>query len=276
MLRLFNKGVYPAPAGKRSENLADELALRNILLRSLPMVNRERIIVILGIVSAIASLAIGVARTATVSDISQKQPDYERLSKMLAAGAFQKADRQTYRMMLIALGKYPDQLSKSVYLTEDDIANFPCKDLLKLDELWHEYSRGKFSFRTQRKIWMNLQRGPDSQSLHLSELFDRFAQRVNWRGDQGWKSYQELSFDLGATPGHLPALASGGSVTKVVAAKDLNSELGQKTDVALWGFNVNCIRVNRNGQLIRCTPNLSPAIFSRLQTCQPQNYSKPN
>lgn len=112
----------------------------------------------------------------------------------------------------------------------------------------------------------------DSQSLSISEIFDRFAHRVNWRDDKGWKSYQELSFDLRATPGHLPALVSGGSVSKVVAANDLNSEFSRKTDVPLWGFNVSCIRVNQKGKFIACTPNLSPAIFSRLQTCQSRGY----
>ncbi|MEB3278847.1 MAG: GUN4 domain-containing protein [Lyngbya sp.] len=242
--------------------------MNDIKSRSLPMVNlnlnREQTIVVLGIVSAIASLVIGVARTATVSELPDKKPDYERLSKMLAARAFQKADRQTYRMMLMVLRKYPDQLSKSVYLTEDDIANFPCEDLLKLDELWHQSTRGKFSFRTQQQIWMNLQQSQVSTSLNFSELFDNFAEKVNWKVDQSWKSYEELSFDFQANPGHLPALASGGSVTKVM---EVGGNLKQKTNVPLWGFNVNCIRENQEG-LMRCTPNLSPAIFSRLASCQ--------
>lgn len=231
------------------------------------MVNRERIIVVLGVVSAIASLVIGMARTATVSELPHKKPDYERLSKMLAAGAFLKADRQTYRMMLMVLQKYPDQLSKSVYLTEADIAKFPCEDLLKIDQLWDQYSRGKFSFRTQQKIWMNLQHRQISKSLGLSERFEHYAQEVNWRSAQSWKSYEELTFDFKANPGHLPALASGGSVTKDVQVKDLK----QKTDVPLWGFNVNCVRANQDEPLMKCTPNLSPAIFSRLASCQLKN-----
>lgn len=231
------------------------------------MVNRERTIVVLGVVSAIASLVIGMARTATVSELPHKKPDYERLSKMLAAGAFQKADRQTYRIMLIVLQKYPDQLSKSVYLTEDDIANFPCEDLLKLDQLWSQYSRGKFGFRTQQQIWMNLQQSQDSQLWNLSQLFDDFAQKVNWKVAQGWKSYEELTFDLKANPGHLPALAAGGSVTIMIPVKD-NPKLKSKTDMPLWGFNVHCVRANQTDQLIKCTPNLSPAIFSRLASCQ--------
>ncbi|WP_413163076.1 GUN4 domain-containing protein [Capilliphycus salinus ALCB114379] len=228
------------------------------------MVNRERTIIVLGIVSAIASVVIGVARTATVSELPEKKPDYERLSKMLAARAFEKADRQTYRIMLMVLRKYPDRLSKSVYLTEDDIANFPCEDLLRIDEVWHQYTRGKFSFRTQQQIWMNLQQSQVSKTLNFSKFFEDFAQQVNWKVAQGWKSYEELTFDLQAKPGHLPALASGGSVTTTVQNNDLN----QKTDTPLWGFNVNCIRENQEGQLIRCTPNLSPAIFSRLASCQ--------
>lgn len=264
MLRLFNKSGYFVPAVKQS------LITWGSVLQIKLMRNREQVIITLGIVSAIASLIIGMARTATVSELPAQQLDYERLSKMLAAGAFQKADRQTYRMMLLRLQKYPDRLSKSIYLTEEDIARFPCKDLLKLDQLWHQYSRGKFSFRTQNKIWQNLQHRQRSQGLNSSELFDNFAQKVHWKAPQRWKSYKELTFDLDANPGHLPAMASGGSITTKIQVQDKT----QKTDVPLWEFNVNCTRVNQDGQLIQCTPNLSPAIFSRLKRCQFRNFSR--
>ncbi len=233
------------------------------------MLNREQMIILLGVISALASLGIGMARTAIVSEHrdQNKKPDYERLSKLLAAGAFLKADRLTYRMMLIALKKYPDQLSESVYLTEADIAKFPCEDLLKIDELWHQYTQGKFSFTTQQQIWMNVQHRQSSE-FSRSESFEHFAQAVNWKVAHSWKSYEELTFDLQAHPGHLPALVSGGSVSQEIQIKGLK----QKTDQPLWEFNVNCVPTQRGSLLMNCTPNLSQAIFSRLQSCQTPKF----
>ncbi len=230
------------------------------------MLNQERMIVVLGAVSAIASLLIGVAKTATVPEASQKSLDYDRLSKMLNIGLLKKADRYTYRLMLLALKKYPDQFSPEIYLTPKDIDKFPCKPLLKIDKIWHQHTQGKFSFTTQSQIWMKLKHSIEiepTESTSSSVLFEHFAKTVNWQESQTWKSYDQLTFNLQGNPGHLPALTSGGSVSQVEV-----DTFKKITDKPLWGFNVRCVQSRRQNGGMSCTPNLSPSIFDRLDVCK--------
>lgn len=231
------------------------------------MLNRERMIVVLGAISAIASLLIGVAKTATVLEISQKPLDYERLSQMLTLGLLKKADRYTYRLMLLALRKYPDQFSPEIYLTSKDIAQFPCKPLLKIDKIWHQHTQGKFSFSTQSQIWMNLKNSmkiDQTESVPSSALFEHFAEAVNWQVNQTWKSYDQLTFNLDGNPGHLPALTSGGSFSQTL---EVNASK-RITDKPLWGLNVQCVQSRSPNEGISCTPNLSPTLFERLDVCK--------
>ncbi|WP_254172890.1 GUN4 domain-containing protein [Planktothrix pseudagardhii] len=123
------------------------------------MGNREKIIVALGVIASITSLVIGMARTATVSEKIRVKPDYERLANLLAAKQFTKAERQTYRMMLLALGK-DTKYSDPIELNQQDIAKFPCEDLRELEKIWHGYTHGTIHFRNKIMSWQN-----DQQNL---------------------------------------------------------------------------------------------------------------
>lgn len=121
------------------------------------MGNREKVIVLLGIIVSITSLVIGMARTATVSEKTKVKPDYERLAYLLSAKQFTKAERQTYRVMLLALGKNP-KYSDSVELKKRDIAKLPCADLRKIEKIWHPYNPGNIQFRNRVMSWENNQK----------------------------------------------------------------------------------------------------------------------
>lgn len=108
------------------------------------MRNREKIIVLLGVFTFITSIVIGVARTATVSEKVIPKPDYERLANLLSAGLLDKADRQTYRIMLIIAKKQSVPFSPTISLTEVELSQFPCDELRKIDATWKSYTPKSF------------------------------------------------------------------------------------------------------------------------------------
>lgn len=110
------------------------------------MRNREKIIVLLGVFTFITSIIIGVARTATVPEKVIPKPDYERLSNLLAAGLLEKADRQTYRILLLIAKNESVPFSASLSLTDVDLSQFPCEELRKIDATWKSYAPQKVSF----------------------------------------------------------------------------------------------------------------------------------
>ena len=108
------------------------------------MKNREKIIVLLGVFTFITSIIIGVARTATVSEKVIPKPDYERLANLLSAGLLEKADRQTYRILLLITKKQSVPFSASISLTEVELSQFPCEELRNIDATWKRYTSKSF------------------------------------------------------------------------------------------------------------------------------------
>jgi hypothetical protein len=117
------------------------------------MGKREYQIVIFSLICAIASLAIGMSRNATRPTPTSPVLDSDRLANLIASGALQKADRQTYRMMLSVLHK------KNRRLTRRDIARFPCGALAELDRTWHQSSNGQLSFIEPYQRWKTARGG---------------------------------------------------------------------------------------------------------------------
>lgn len=117
--------------------------------------------------------------------------DYSLLHNLLETGQWQKADRQTWEVMLKAAGR-----EEEGWLTIEDIQNFPCTDLRTIDWLWEHYSNGRFGLSVQQRIW---------QSSNTD--YTDFCDRIGWRVRSGWLYYNELSFNLKAPEGHLPVLA---------------------------------------------------------------------
>ena len=118
------------------------------------MGHQEKVIVALGVIASITSLVIGMARTATLSEKIQVKPNYERLANLLAVKKYSKAELQTYRMMLLALGKNP-KYSDPIPLNSKDIAQLPCEDLRKMENIWYRYTQGKIHFKNKNMSWQN-------------------------------------------------------------------------------------------------------------------------
>lgn len=129
---------------------------------------------------------------------SEKGIDYTKLRKLLATGEWKEADRETTNIILQVIGK--DFWWK---VTTSDVDNFPCDDLRTINQLWVKYSKGKFGFSVQKKIYIDELGGTRNYNR---EIWQEFCDRVGWRKAGKWLIYSNLTFELlDTTPrGHLP------------------------------------------------------------------------
>lgn len=128
---------------------------------------------------------------------SEKSIDYTKLRDALAAGKWKEADDETYLVMLQAVGR-----EKNDYITEEELSNFPCTDLLTIDQLWVKYSNGRFGFSVQKKIYLSV--AGNLNGSYDDEACNKFGARVGWRVLGNWITYGKLTFDNSTPEGHLP------------------------------------------------------------------------
>jgi len=121
--------------------------------------------------------------------------DYYKLRDLLQQGNWKAADRETTMRMCAVIGR-----QKQGWLRMEDIKQLPCKDLNIIDRLWIEASNGKFGFSIQKQIWQECG-SPTKYNMN----WGRFCDRVGWRKNRKWLSYNNLTFQLNKAPeGHLP------------------------------------------------------------------------
>jgi hypothetical protein len=113
--------------------------------------------------------------------------NYAQLEESLKTQQWRKADYKTYLLMLTTVGKVQGE-----HLDLTVLESFPCEDLRTIDQLWMQYSNGKWGFSVQNQIWEDCG-GPLDTS---DKKWMRFGDRVGWRKDGKWINYDELSFDL--------------------------------------------------------------------------------
>ncbi|MDF2387561.1 GUN4 domain-containing protein [Nostoc ellipsosporum NOK] len=118
---------------------------------------------------------------------------YQNLENLLKAGKWKAADEETARVML-KVAKREEQ----GWLDYESIENFSCNDLLTIDQLWTKYSNGHFGFSVQKRIWLECGGKVDY------ETECRLGDRVGWRKQGRWLSYEKCNFSLDAPKGHLP------------------------------------------------------------------------
>ncbi len=151
-------------------------------------------------------------RTGLLSSIQQelavlKQPVLtaylQQLEECLKAQHWEYADIETYRLMMIAVGKEVGQ-----GFEPDELLNFPCEELLAIDGLWVKYSNGQFGFSVQKDIYLECGGIPDGN--YYEEAFEKFANRIRLRNGDKW----EFRYDTSAPMGHLPGfvVSGGGSL----------------------------------------------------------------
>lgn len=137
--------------------------------------------------------------------------DYTPLRDALAAGQWQEADQLTTNLMLKAAKR-----EQEGWLDLKSVENFSCSDLKTIDQLWVKYSQGKFGFSVQKQLYLSVggKLGADNWTDDNWTENDwvnyrRFAIMVGWKTgtpneDEGYKNYDDLSFNLSAPNGQLP------------------------------------------------------------------------
>ncbi|HIK03470.1 MAG TPA: GUN4 domain-containing protein [Trichormus sp. M33_DOE_039] len=128
---------------------------------------------------------------------SEKGIDYTRLRDLLAAKRWKEADKETYLVMIQAVGKKGGD-----YFTDDELLNFPCTDLRTIDRLWVKYSNGHFGFSIQKEIYLSL--GGKTDGKYYNKAWMKFGDRVGWSENNSWLYYYDLTFETSSPRGNLP------------------------------------------------------------------------
>ena len=118
--------------------------------------------------------------------------DYTRLSSLLKVGEWKKADQETCDLIVKIANRGFEQ----------NLRILPIEDLRTINQLWSQNSNGHFGFKAQKQIYWD-----------VSKKVGDFGEKMGWRGKAGlfggvfgWKSYDDLNFNLKYAPkGHLPA-----------------------------------------------------------------------
>lgn len=141
-----------------------------------------------------------------VNLVRTKGVDYRNLEKLLAAGKWKEADKETANKMLEVMGR-----QKEGRLKTEDIENFPCEDLRTIDQLWVKYSNGRFGFSVQKRIYQSL----GGTRTYDEKIWEAFGDTVGWRKNTKWLEDDELLFSKTAKTGHLPARARRGQTSRI-------------------------------------------------------------
>ncbi len=126
---------------------------------------------------------------------SEKNVNSNKLRELLAAGQWKEADKETAQVMLLAAGR-----ENEGWLDVDSIDNFPCEDLRTINQLWLNYSNGKFGFSVQKEIYESL----GGTREYNQQVWESFGDHVGWRKEGNWLTYDKLTFNLNAPKAHLP------------------------------------------------------------------------
>ncbi|MEA5489071.1 MULTISPECIES: GUN4 domain-containing protein [Pseudanabaena] len=131
-----------------------------------------------------------------------KTSRYQQLEDYLTAKQWYEADQETYRLMITAVGKDVGQR-----FSTKDIKEFPCDELLAIDNLWGKLSNGLYGFSVQKQIYVECG-GKLDFSNPSSKTWDKFCDQTAWKKDGKYVLYPEPFFENNFmyVKGHLPYL----------------------------------------------------------------------
>ncbi|RUT03657.1 hypothetical protein DSM106972_052960 [Dulcicalothrix desertica PCC 7102] len=131
---------------------------------------------------------------------SEKKIDYSYLRDLLKAGKWQEADDATLNAMLQMARR-----KKHGWMDIESINKLPHIDLLTIDTLWVKYSKGRFGFSVQKKIYLTCCEKTDRKHMYyIDECWKKFGDTVGWRVNENWIWHSEANFSISAPQGHLP------------------------------------------------------------------------
>jgi hypothetical protein len=146
-----------------------------------------------------------VANQSNLASQPIAKANYTKLEQLLAAGKWKEADEETYNKMLEVGGKQQvGHMIRGELIGIKDIRNFPCPDWRAMDRLWVKYSKGRFGFSVQKRIYQNL----GGTKEENGQVFSAYYEAIGWK-QKGEKEnlllYSQLTFNSNAPSGHLPA-----------------------------------------------------------------------
>jgi len=138
---------------------------------------------------------------------------YAQLEYFLKAENWEAADRETDKLMLNI-----SKAENKIFLGFEQINNFSCPDLRRIDQLWVSNSDNRFGFSVQKQIWINtmnrlgitLAEWTDNEWTYKDEAnYVEFAKQVGWYNERqqegssrgSWVSYSELINGIKENPG---------------------------------------------------------------------------
>ncbi|MGV2390617.1 MAG UNVERIFIED_CONTAM: GUN4 domain-containing protein [Microcystis novacekii LVE1205-3] len=89
--------------------------------------------------------------------------------------------------------------TKEKYLKIEDIDNFPCEDLATINQLWLQYSQGKFGLSVQKRIYESLGGSGNYESNKNGMILE---QKSVGELITKWLYYNQITFSLKAPSGH--------------------------------------------------------------------------
>ncbi|OKH41822.1 hypothetical protein NIES2101_33690 [Calothrix sp. HK-06] len=113
-----------------------------------------------------AIFLIGLASFAGFYKTESVNPRYIQLQNLLSQGRWKDADVETADRMWGVAGQWEKRSLQAA-----DYNNFPCEDLRAIDNLWTKYSKKRFGFSTQSRIF---------QSSDVNKNLDKFMIQVGW------------------------------------------------------------------------------------------------
>ncbi|MBD1910120.1 MULTISPECIES: GUN4 domain-containing protein [unclassified Leptolyngbya] len=134
---------------------------------------------------------------------SERNVEYSVLQELLRDSLWREADRETFRVMLLATDR-----SREAWLSPDSLLRIPCTDLATISHLWDKHSNGHFGFIAQERIFHGLVQSNPKQGDR--QLIIDLALRLKWMWKAGnfyplFRNYDDLTFSSDAVMGHLPA-----------------------------------------------------------------------
>ena len=124
--------------------------------------------------------------------------DYTPLQQDLQQEQWLQANETTISLMLQSVGRL-----EQGWIPQQEVKQMACWDLKIIDDLWKQYSGGRFGFTVQFPIFVETGNRPGR--LVDTEAYDNFGTRIGWRDENGWIQFKySLDYSLDAPMGHLP------------------------------------------------------------------------
>jgi GUN4-like len=116
--------------------------------------------------SNLSSSSLTTTPTSTTGTATATTPSLELLEHHLSSENYRQADEVTRRLLIDLAG---EAAQKRGYVFCTEVQFISSDDLCAIDKIWRRYSRGKFGYSVQKRLWEKSRRD-----------FTRFFIRVRW------------------------------------------------------------------------------------------------